>query len=523
MSKKKGDVTPPTPAEKAPEPTPEQQREAESRLLAARRAKVEEVRAKGVNPYPSGFVRADTADAVRREMEGKTPGQVADSGRSFTLAGRVMAIRDFGKAAFVQLTDASGKIQVYARRDALGEEGWGVYQLLDVGDIVGCSGTPFVTRTGELTVQLSSLVLLTKAVRPLPEKWHGLRDVETRYRQRYVDLIANPGVRETFRTRVMMIRHLRAFFDARGFLEVETPMMQPVPGGAVARPFVTHHNALGMDLYLRIAPELYLKRLVVGGFERVYEVNRNFRNEGISTMHNPEFTMVEFYQAYSTYRDLMDLTEELFREVAQKTLGRTTVSFGGREIDFGKPFARLSLRASIAALPGFPAGGLADRDLAGAYADGRGIHTEKKASVGKVLEKLFEQLVQPHLGDPTFVFDYPIEISPLSRRRDDDPDTAERFELFICGMEVANGFSELNDPRDQEERFARQAAAKAGGDDEAHPMDHDYIRALEFGLPPTAGEGIGIDRLAMILTGSASIRDVILFPHQRREQDPEPS
>ncbi len=525
MPENKGRTLPPsvspTRSADAPESSCEERGADESRLLASRRAKVEEVREAGVNPYPSGFVRRDTAADVRREMEDRTPEQVASSGRAYALAGRVMAQRDFGKAAFLSLADASGSIQLYARRDLLGDGGFAVYKLLDVGDLVGAMGTPFITRTGELTVQLSSLALLAKAVRPLPEKWHGLRDVETRYRQRYVDLIANPEVRETFRTRVMMMRHLRAFFDARGFLEVETPMMQPVPGGAVARPFLTHHNALSMDLFLRIAPELYLKRLVVGGFERVYEINRSFRNEGISTMHNPEFTMLEFYQAYATYRDLMDLTEQLFREVAEKTLGRTTVTREGREVDLGKPFARVTFRGSLAALAGFPEGGLRERAKAEAFAASRGIQVEGKASLGKVLEKIFEQMVQPTLAQPTFVHDYPVEISPLSRRRDDDPDTAERFELFISGMEVANGFSELADPRDQEERFSRQAAAREGGDEEAHPMDRDYIRALEYGLPPTAGEGVGVDRLAMILTGSPSIRDVILFPHQRRSQDDE--
>ncbi len=491
----------------------------ESRVLAARRAKVETVRAAGINPYATGFSRKECAADVRREMAGKTPAEVEACGRVYSVAGRVMAQRDFGKSAFLRLEDGSGFLQLMAKKDALGEGGYALYKLLDLGDIVGATGTPFITRTGELTLLLTSLTLLTKAARPMPEKWHGLRDVETRYRQRYADLIANPEVRDTFRLRSRLVSALRAFFDSRGFLEVETPMMQPLPGGAVARPFVTHHNALDMDLYLRIAPELYLKRLVVGGFERVYEINRNFRNEGISTMHNPEFTMVEFYLSYATYRDLMDLSEELFRDAAEKVTGRAVVAFGEQSIDFGRRFARVAFRDSLTALPGFPEEALYNRGPAEEYCRREGIALEKKPSLGKVLEKVFDLKVQPRLIDPTFVHDYPIELSPLSRRRDDDPRTAERFELFIAGMEVANGFSELNDPRDQEERFRSQVAAKAGGDEEAHPMDRDYIRALEYGLPPTAGEGIGVDRLAMLLTGSPSIRDVILFPHQRRSAE----
>ncbi|TNF48040.1 lysine--tRNA ligase, partial [bacterium] len=357
--------------------------------------------------------------------------------------------------------------------------------------------------------------LLTKSVRPLPEKWHGLRDIELRYRQRYVDLIANPEVREVFRTRNLLIKKIRDQLDSNGFLEVETPMMQPIPGGAVARPFITHHNTLDMDLYLRVAPELYLKRLVVGGFERVYEINRNFRNEGISTMHNPEFTMLEFYMAYADYRNLMDFTEELLRETIKATLGTTDVDYQGRNVDFAKNFQRVSFHEALLSVDGLEEKHLATHEEALGFARKKNIKVHDKDPLGKISQKIFEHFVEPNLIDPTVVYDYPLDVSPLSRRSDRDPDIAERFELFIAGIEIANGFSELNDPRDQEDRFRQQVAERETGDEEAHRMDLDYIRALEYGLPPTAGEGIGIDRLVMIVTNSPSIRDVILFPHQR--------
>lgn len=490
----------------------------DSRILEDRREKVEEIRNQGINPYPNDFRGNDKCIDVRTHTDGMTPEQIESSGKKFVLSGRVMAVRDFGKAAFLQLEDGSGRIQVFVKKDVLGEEAYALYKMWDVGDIVGVSGTPFVTRTGELTIQALHIALLTKAVRLLPEKWHGLKDVEIRYRQRYVDLIANPEVKEVFRQRTALIRHIREHLDLNGFMEVETPMMQPIPGGAAAKPFVTHHNALDMDLYLRIAPELYLKRLVVGGFERVYEINRNFRNEGISTMHNPEFTMLEFYMAYADYHDMMDFTEELLRTVVMKTAGRTSITYQGTELDLDRPFKRLAFHEALEGIEGFTGEIRSDHGKALAFARRAQIKVSDNDPLGKVNLKIFEHFVEPQLSAPTFVYDYPISVSPLSRRSDTDPEVAERFELFAAGMEIANGFSELNDPRDQEDRFRQQVAEFDAGDEEAHRMDSDYIRALEYGLPPTAGEGIGIDRLVMLVTDSASIRDVILFPHQRAEQ-----
>ncbi len=487
----------------------------EGQLYQHRKNKVEEIRNKGINPYPNHFRRQHLAADVHGDMVDKTPEEVEASGQRYVLAGRVMAIRNFGKAAFIHLEDCSGRIQIFMKRDNLGSSGFSKFKMWDVGDIAGVAGTPFVTRTGELTILAAESELLTKSVRPLPEKWHGLKDIELRYRQRYVDLIANPEVREVFRIRNMLVKNIRDQLDGNGFLEVETPMMQPVPGGAAARPFVTHHNALDMDLYLRVAPELYLKRLVVGGFERVYEINRSFRNEGISTMHNPEFTMLEFYMAYADYRDLMDFTEALLRETVKRTLGNTDVIYQGREVDFAKSFQRISFREALLSVDGIEEKHLDNRKEALDYARKRNIKVHDKDPLGKLSLKIFEHSIEPGLVDPTFGYDYPVDVSPLSRRSDGDPDIAERFELFIAGMEIANGFSELNDPRDQEGRFRQQVAEREAGDEEAHRMDMDYIRALEYGLPPTAGEGIGIDRLAMLVTDSPSIRDVILFPHQR--------
>ncbi|UCF31691.1 MAG: lysine--tRNA ligase [bacterium] len=492
--------------------------ESEGRLHRLRREKVEQIRDQGINPYPNRFRRRHVAQDVHRDMEDRTHEEIEASGAEYVLAGRLMAVRDFGKASFIHIEDGSGRIQVFMKKDVLGEEGYRHFKLWDVGDIVGIAGTPFVTRTGELTIQASDAVLLTKSVRPLPEKWHGLKDIEIRYRQRYVDLIANEEVRETFRTRSRLITNIREYLDGHGFLEVETPMMQPIPGGATARPFVTHHNTLEMDLYLRVAPELYLKRLVVGGFERVYEINRNFRNEGISTMHNPEFTMLEFYMAYTEYNGLMDFTEELLREVVRRTTGAEQLVYQGKAVDFSRPFDRISFAESLRGLDRFEDRHLKNPEDALDYARGRDIQVSDRDPLGKIHLKIFEHLLEPDLTDPTFVYDYPVEVSPLSRRSDDEPETAERFELFIAGMEIANGFSELNDPRDQEERFREQVAERESGDEEAHMMDRDYITALDYGLPPTAGEGIGIDRLAMLVTDSASIRDVILFPHQRSVQ-----
>jgi lysyl-tRNA synthetase class 2 len=492
--------------------------QSESRILTARKEKVEQVREQGINPYPNDYKRQNNCKDVRSDMDGMTPEQIEGSGKRYVVSGRIMAVRDFGKAAFLQLEDSSDRIQVFIKKDVLGEEGYALYKMWDVGDIVGVSGTPFVTRTAELTIQADQIALVTKAVRPLPEKWHGLKDIEIRYRQRYVDLIANPEVREVFRRRTALIRNIREHLDENGFMEVETPMMQPIPGGATARPFVTHHNTLDMDLYLRVAPELYLKRLVVGGFDRVYEINRNFRNEGISTMHNPEFTMLEFYMAYADYQDMMDFTEEFLKTVVQKAAGGTTITYQGTELDFGRPFTRLSFYEALHNVKGFSKDMAADHSKAAAFARKAQIPVSDKDPLGKVHLKIFEHFVEPGLTEPTFVYDYPISVSPLSRRSDVDPEVAERFELFAAGMEIANGFSELNDPRDQEDRFRQQVAELDAGDEEAHRMDSDYIRALEYGLPPTAGEGIGIDRLVMLVTDSPSIRDVILFPHQRAEQ-----
>jgi lysyl-tRNA synthetase class 2 len=488
--------------------------ETASDLVQKRHEKIEALKRAGLNLYPNDFKASHTIAEIR-EILRSAPETLTEQGPCFAVAGRMMAVNHFGKAAFVRVRDRSGQLQVYLRRDRIGEEAFALFKQLDIGDFVGLKGTLFQTRTGEWTLLADSLQLLAKAVRPLPEKFHGLRDPEKRYRQRYLDLVMNPDVREIFIRRSAMIQEIRAFFLERGFLEVETPMMQPIPGGAEATPFKTHHNALGMDLYLRIAPELYLKRLVVGGFERVFEINRNFRNEGVSTQHNPEFTMLEFYQAYATYTDLMDLSEELLARVAQKITGSTTVMYQGQTIEFAGPWRRLSLLDALVEI-----GGL-DRDLLGdrmgliEFAAQRQVTITKTGKTGKVITKLFDTLVQPHLIQPTFITGYPTEISPLSRRSDPSPDLTERFELFIGGREIANGFSELNDPADQRERFLQQVREREAGDAEAHWMDDDYIEALEYGMPPTAGEGIGIDRLAMLLSDAASIREVILFPHMK--------
>ncbi|HET6345932.1 MAG TPA: lysine--tRNA ligase, partial [Myxococcota bacterium] len=440
----------------------------------------------------------------------------------------VMAINSFGKAAFIRLQDDSseesgpkgepvGRLQVYVRRDKVGDATFEVFKKLDLGDIVGVVGGGMRTKTGELTLLADTFRILTKALRPLPEKWHGLSDVEKRYRQRYLDLIVNPEVRAVFRTRSRVIDWIRRYFVDRGFLEVETPMMQGIPGGAAAKPFVTHHNALGVDLYLRIAPELYLKRLTVGGFERVFEINRNFRNEGISTFHNPEFTMLEFYQAYVTYLELMDMGEEIIGGAAQAVLGRTEVEWNGSTISLKRPFARMTMLDAIASHGGPPPADARDPDKAAAALRAVGIDA-RGMNGGQKVVALFEHFAEGKLIQPTFVYDFPAEVSPLSRKKPSDPWFVDRFELFVGGRELANAFSELNDPIDQRQRFETQLAAKQAGDEEAHEMDEDYLRALEHGLPPTGGFGMGIDRLVMLLTGSASIRDVILFPQLRPER-----
>ena len=426
-----------------------------------------------------------------------------------------MAINRFSKASFIRFRDRTGQMQAYVRRDKIGDEAFFLFKQLDIGDFVGLSGGMFKTRTGEWTLLVKELKLVCKSIRPLPEKYHGLKDPEKRYRRRYIDLIMNSDVRDVFLKRSGIIQAIRTFLLDRDFLEVETPMMQPVPGGAEATPFVTHHNALGMDLFLRIAPELYLKRLVIGGFERVFEINRSFRNEGVSSRHNPEFTMLEFYQAYARYEDLMDITEEMFRYVALEVSGSTSIPYQGDTIDMGAKWRRMTLASALEEIGGIDAGLLNNRDKLLEIAASNGIKVTKTGRLGKIITKLFDVLVEPKLLQPTFIIGYPVEVSPLSRRNETEPNLTDRFELFIAGHEIANGFSELNDPADQKERFLQQAADREAGDKAAHYMDKDYIEALEYGMPPTAGEGIGIDRLVMLFTNAASIREVILFPHMK--------
>ena len=481
-----------------------------------RRAKAAELRSEGINPFANDFRVTHTTEDIARVHGNETAEQLEQCTTEYRIAGRIMARRDFGKAAFIQLKDRKGKIQIYIGKNQIGDDNFALYRKLDIGDIVGVCGVPFRTKTNELSLRASSLRLLTKSFTPLPEKWHGLTDVETRYRQRYVDLIVNQDVAEIFKKRSRIINLIRSFMERHDFLEVETPMMHPLAGGATAKPFVTYHNTLKMQLYLRIAPELYLKRLVVGGLERVFEINRNFRNEGISIRHNPEFTMMEFYQAYVDYEYLMTFTEEMLCEVAQAVCG-DQVCYDGRAVDFSRPWRRLTMKEAICEYGGIAPEDLEDDVKIRNIAKSKGVSLDEKMSHGKVLAELFDAVAEPHLWNPTFVTGYPTEISPLSRKNDNNPDVVDRFELFIVGRELANGFSELNDPDDQKERFLQQLAARKAGDEEAHEMDEDYIRALEYGLPPTGGEGLGIDRLVMLLTDSPSIRDVILFPQLRNE------
>ena len=494
------------------------QQDDDNEQIANRREKLATWRHAG-QAYPNDF-RRDALAADLLATHADVSAEALDAAPvAVRIAGRIMTRRLMGKASFVHLQDSSGRLQVYVQRDVLGEAAYDDFKRLDLGDIVGVAGALFRTRTGELTVRADSVRLLTKSLRPLPDKWHGLQDAERRHRQRYLDLIVNDEARRTFAIRSALVTGLREWFVGEGFLEVETPLMQPMPGGAVARPFVTHHNALDMTLYLRIAPELYLKRLVVGGFEKVFELGRNFRNEGLSTRHNPEFTMLEFYQAYADYRDLMDLTERLMRDLATRVLGTTALTYQGQPIDFGQPFARYTLAEAITAyLPRATPELLADLDAARALALELGLVVKDDDGLAQVQLELFEKVVEEQLIQPTFVTDFPVEVSPLARRRADNPALTERFELFIAGRELANGFSELNDPEDQAARFLEQAARKAAGDEEAMYFDADYVEALEYGLPPTAGEGIGVDRLAMLFADVTSIREVILFPHLRPER-----
>lgn len=494
----------------------------ENKLIAERREKLKALRAGGV-AFPNDFVPGAFAGDLQAEFADKErwgAEALEALGRRVRVAGRMLAKRQMGKASFAQLQDVTDRIQLFLQQAALGEAAYDAFKGYDIGDIVGAEGVLTRTKTGELSVKVDALRLLTKALRPLPDKWHGLADVEQRYRQRYVDLVVTEDARRVFKLRSRVIGFIRQWLEAapRRFMEVETPMMHVIPGGATARPFVTHHNALDIDLYLRVAPELYLKRLVVGGFDRVYEINRNFRNEGVSTRHNPEFTMLELYQAYATYNEIMDITEGMIRETAQAALGRTALTWEGRDIDVGVPFKRWPMEQAVREMnPEIGEHELRDREALARHCARLGIHVKPGYGWGKLLTELFEATVEASLIQPTFITQYPTEVSPLARANDADPGITDRFELFVGAKEIANGFSELNDPEEQAARFLAQVAAKDSGDDEAMHFDHDYIRALEYGLPPTGGLGVGIDRLVMLLADVPSIRDVLLFPYMRPE------
>jgi lysyl-tRNA synthetase class 2 len=491
------------------------ERAAQSPLIRHRYDKLEALRRRGVDPFGGRFPVTHWAQPLRQRLDGAKEDEMKSAG-PVSMAGRVVALRHHGRSCFAHLMDQTGRIQLYARADRLGDS-YELFTDLDLGDFIGVRGEVFRTRTGELTVGVEAWQFLAKSLRPLPEKWHGLKDVETRYRQRYVDLTVNEEVRGIFQLRSRLVKGLRDFLDARGFLEVETPMMQPIPGGAIARPFRTHHNALDMDLYLRIAPELYLKRLLVGGFDRVYEINRNFRNEGVSTQHNPEFTMLEFYQAYADYHDLMALTEELFGELAHLTRGTLEVTWGEHTVDLRPPWRRLAFFEGLSSAVGQPIDVDTPPAVLARAAAARGLVVDEGDAPWKLWHEVFETLVEPTLVQPTFVIDFPIELSPLAKKKRDNPRLVDRFELFIAQRELANAYSELNDPMDQLQRFREQAQLVARGDEEAHWLDEDYVRALEYGMPPAAGEGIGVDRLVMLFANQPSIREVILFPHLRPE------
>ena len=483
----------------------------EDELLRQRHERIQQIQRLGFQPYGHGFEYTLTVPQIVDQYGEKTGEELADRVQ-VRVAGRIQRIRRMGKAGFLHVLQNGKSLQIYVKKDAVNETTYKLYELLDIGDIIGVAGYLFRTRTGELSIHVDELFFLSKILLSLPEKWHGLEDVETRYRQRYLDLISNPEVREVFLTRSKIISSLRRQLDSRGFIEVETPMMQPLPGGAAARPFVTHHNTLDIDLYLRIAPELYLKRLVVGGLERVYEINRNFRNEGISTRHNPEFTMLEFYQAYTDYQGMMKLSAELLPQAALDATGSTAVTYDGRTLDFAS-FRRFSMREAVIEFWQD-----SDKPTLDNVKDPEWLlRHSKETSAGSALVDIFERHAEGSLFDPTIIYDFPVEVSPLSKNKADEPEFVERFEIYAAGMEIANAFTELNDPQEQRRRFEQQLDRKAGGDEEAHVMDEDYVRALAYGMPPTGGEGIGIDRLTMILTGSKSIRDVILFPLLRPE------
>jgi lysyl-tRNA synthetase, class II len=484
----------------------------DSEQAEVRKQKLAKLKDSGAVIYPNDFKPSHSAFEIVARYGEAGDEDLTAAPRGIRIAGRIMAIRRMGKASFFHLQDQRGRLQVYVQQNQLGEEGYALFRSFDLGDIVGVSGRLFRTRTKELTLDADGLRLLAKCLRPLPEKWHGLADIEARYRQRYLDLMVNADVREVFEKRSRIMRLLRRFFEERDFLEVETPMMQSIPGGAAARPFITHHNTLDMELYLRVAPELFLKRLLVGGFERVFELNRNFRNEGISVRHNPEFTMLEFYQAYATFADLMQLTEELFASLAKDVVGSLTVTYGDHRVDLTPPWRRLTIGEAI-----MRHGDAAENDVRSLeglhnFAKRKGVHVGSTAPYGNALVEVFEGVAEAQLIQPTFVTGYPIEVSPLARKNDQNPALVDRFELYIAGRELANAFSELNDPADQRQRFLEQMEARKAGDDTASPIDDDYVRALEYGMPPAAGEGIGIDRLVMLLTNAQSIRDVILFP-----------
>jgi lysyl-tRNA synthetase class 2 len=492
-----------------------------STIIENRKKKLEDLKNNNINLFPNDFEVLHTVRDIIKATEG-SPGSLTEDDPVFIVAGRIMAINRFGKAAFIRFRDRTGQLQAYVRKDKIGNQSYNIFKQMDIGDFVGLKGGMFKTKTGEWTLFANELRLVCKSTRPLPEKFHGLKDPEKRYRRRYIDLIMNSHVRDIFEKRSKAVQAIRTFLLDRDFIEVETPMMQPIPGGAEATPFITHHNALGIDLFLRIAPELYLKRLVVGGFERVFEINRNFRNEGVSTRHNPEFTMLEFYQAYATYEHMMDLTEEMFRYVALNVVGSTEISYQGNAIDLGAKWRRMSLASALEEYGGINPTLLNDREGLLELAAKKNINLTKTGRKGKIITKLFDILVEPKLLQPTFITGYPVEVSPLSRKSEADSNLTDRFELFIAGHEIANGFSELNDPDDQEKRFLQQTAEREAGDKEAHYMDRDYIEALEYGMPPTAGEGIGIDRLIMLLTDAASIREVILFPHMKPVENAKP-
>lgn len=487
--------------------------------ILVRLKRLEELKEKGIEPYKKRFERTHEIAKVREKFENIEAGE--DTGVNVACAGRIVALRTHGKASFADLKDGSGKIQLFASLGNLGEENYEFFTNLDIGDFVGVRGTVFKTRKGELSIKIESFELLSKSLRPLPEKWHGLKDVETRYRQRYVDLIMNEEVREVFLTRSKIVSLLRKFLEERGFIEVETPMLHPIPGGATARPFITHHNALDMDLYLRIAPELYLKRLIVGGFEKVYELNRNFRNEGISVKHNPEFTMLELYQAYADYQDMMDLVEDMLTFVVNEVKGALEFEYQGVQLNFKKPWKRLTMLEAIKEYAGEEVSFEMDIEELKSVALKYGAEIKPYYGKGKIITEIFEKAVEGKIEGPVIVYDYPLEVSPLARKKDEDPNVVERFEVIAAGREIVNAFSELNDPIDQARRFYEQVKLSEAGDEEAQRFDYDYVRALEYGLPPTGGLGLGIDRLVMLLTDKYSIREVILFPHLRPEEPEE--